>query len=273
MGLTILEVVLGAIIAILITIRVEKLRKPELELRIAPPKDIEYQDRPATVARFTGLELVNKPLPRWARRWMSREAAMQCHGTITFYHLDDGQNVFGRVMRIRWADAILSPEPIPIRGFVDSVQITIIDPTRFTLESRIDVHPGEDERQRLDVAARFDNEDECYGWNNESYLSDPPWRNPNWKLSKGRYLVRVTVLSAGEKCTGIFRLVNDVAQQDFRIEPVLSTDSIRIQETVKRDRQSVQKRQPSTRTYVSTTIDSSRQTTTLPYEREKNNGK
>lgn len=272
MGLTMLEVVLGAIIAILTTIWVEKLRKPELELRIAPPKDIEYQDRPATVARFTGLELINKPLPRWARGWMSREAAMQCHGTITFHHLD-GQDVFGRVMRIRWADATLSPEPIPIRGFVDGRQITIIDPTRFTLESRIDVHPGEDERQRLDVAARFDNEDECYGWNNESYFSDPPWRNPDWKLAKGRYLVRVTVLSTGEKCTSIFRLVNDVAQQDFRIGPASPIDSIHIQEAVKRDRQSVQKRQPSTRTHVSPTIDSSRETTTLRYECEKNNGK
>jgi hypothetical protein len=37
-----------------------------------------------------------------------------------------------------------------------------------TLESRIDVHPGESEL--LDIAARFDNNLEWYGCNNEAYF-------------------------------------------------------------------------------------------------------
>lgn len=220
MGLTIVGVVLGAIIAILITIWLENLRKPRLEIRIAPPADAQYQGRPATNARFVGLELTNRPLPRWAR-WMSRNAAIQCHGTITFHHLD-GQNVFGRAMPLRWSG---SPEPIAMRLVAGDKHIFIADPARFTLTPRIDVYPGEAER--LDVASRFDNEDECYGWSNESYFSDPAWRNPDWKLPSGRYLVKVTAISAGEKCIGIFRLINDVGQQDFRIEPALPTDSVR----------------------------------------------
>ena len=183
MGLTVVEVVLGAIIAILITIWVENLRKPKLELRIAPPTDVQYQERPATQARFLGLELVNRPLPRWAR-WMSRDAVIQCHGTITFHHLD-GQNVFGGAMPIRWSGL---PEPVPMRLVVDGKHIFIADPARFTPTPRIDVYPGEAER--LDVAGRFDNEDECYGWSNESYFSDPVWRNPDWRLPSGRYLVQ-----------------------------------------------------------------------------------
>ena len=220
MGLTVVEVVLGAIVAILTTIWVENLRKPRLELRIASPTDVQYQGRPATQARFLGLELVNRSLPRWAR-WMSRDAAIQCHGTITFHHLD-GQNVFGRAMPIRWSG---SPEPVPMRLVVDDKHILIADPARLTLTSRMDVYPGEAER--LDVAARFDNEDECYGWSNESYFSDPVWRNPRWRLASGRYVFKVTVISAGQSCTGIFRLINDVAQQDFRLEPALPSDSVR----------------------------------------------
>jgi hypothetical protein len=91
--------------------------------------------------------------------------------------------------------------------------------------TRIDVPPGE--AQRLDVAARFDAEDECYGWNNESYFSDPVWRNPDWRLNSGRYLVRVTIVSTGDKCVGLFRVINDVSRHDFRIENSLPNDVVR----------------------------------------------
>ena len=110
MGQTALEVILGAIVAILITILIENLRKPKLELRLAEHHDSTYPPgRPATNVRFLAVDLVNKPLPRLFR-WMSRSPALQCHGTMTFHHLD-GQNVFGRAMPIRWSG---SPEPVPI---------------------------------------------------------------------------------------------------------------------------------------------------------------
>ena len=89
----------------------------------------------------------------------------------------------------------------------------------------MDVYPGES--QRLDVAAKFDNEAECYGWSNESYFSNPVWRNPDWTLPSGRYLVKGTVISSGEKCTGVYRLVNDVPQSDFRLEEAMPEDRIR----------------------------------------------
>ena len=108
---------------------------------------------------------------------------------------------------------------------IDGKHISISDPVRFTLTPRMDVYPGESER--LDVVARFDNEAECYGWSNENYLSDPKWRNPNWKSASRRYLVRVTIISGGEKLTNVFHLTNDVPQQDLRVEPALPSDSVR----------------------------------------------
>jgi hypothetical protein len=218
MGLTILGVALGAVVAILITILVENLRKPKLQLGLDPPTDVEYQNRPAQNVRFLSLELVNTPLPRWAR-WMSRSTALQCHGEITFHHLD-GQNVFGRAMTGRWSG---SPEPVPISFRIGDQLVSISDPSRLT--TRIDVPPGE--TQHINVAARFDAEDKCYGWNNESYFSDPVWRNPDWRLNAGRYLVRVTIVSAGEKCVSLFRLINDVPRHDFRIEKSLPNDTVR----------------------------------------------
>jgi hypothetical protein len=151
-----------------------------------------------------------------------RAAALQCRATISFHHLD-GQDVFGRSMEARWAN---SPEPAGLDGVggvarqgsdtTDTIHIRIFDPMRLSLVSRIDVYPGESEV--LDVVARFDNEEECYGWNNESYLRDPLWRNQKFKLNRGRYLLKVTVSSSGQSCVGYFRLINDVPQSDFRLE-------------------------------------------------------
>jgi hypothetical protein len=222
MGLAIFGVVLGAVIALLMTMIQENLRKPDLGLRIHRPMDMHYpaeEGRPAKDARFLSLELFNRPLPKWAR-WMSRYAALQCHGTLTFHHLD-GQNIFGRSMPIRWSGSL---EPVPMTGFVGDQQMIILDPTRYNPSPRMDVYPGE--AARLDIGARFDNEEECYGWSNLSYISNPRWRNPDWKLGKNRYLVRVVIVSAGEKCTGTYRLINDVPQRDFRLEPALSENNI-----------------------------------------------
>jgi hypothetical protein len=160
-----LEVILGAIVAILITIIVENARKPKLEIKLAEHHDNEYlQNRPARSVRFLAVNIKNKPLPRLFR-WMSRSAALQCHGSISFHHLD-GQNVFGRTMSVRWSG---SPEPVTIHLQIDNTRVLFADPARLSLISRMDVYPGE--KQRLDVSAKFDNEKECYGWSNESYFS------------------------------------------------------------------------------------------------------
>lgn len=71
---------------------------------------------------------------------------------------------------------------------------------------------------RLVVVARYDDDKECYGWSYESYFSKPPWRNPNWKLEAGRYLIRVEVICSVGRCISVFRLINDVPINAFRLE-------------------------------------------------------
>jgi hypothetical protein len=185
----ILGAVLGTLGSIGTAIAVEYLRRPRLFLTIEkPPLDWTAQaNAPAQAIRSLRLVLTNKELPRWAR-WMVRAPALQCRAAISFHHLD-GQNVFGRVMNGRWAGSP-QPVPLPVIG-PGGQQFQLIDYERLTLASRIDVYPGE--KEILDIAIRADTDAECYGWNNEAYFSNPIWRNPAWKLSSGRYLVRVVV--------------------------------------------------------------------------------
>ena len=155
----------------------------------------------------------NEPLPGWAK-WMVRAPALQCWATITFHHRD-GQNVFGRAMDGRWAGS-QQPVPLPVLG-PQGQQFEILDFARLTLQSRIDIYPGQS--QPLDIVNRADNDEECYGWNNETYFSTPRWRNPNWRLPPERYLVKVIISSSGQEFTDCFRLINNVRRTDFRLEP------------------------------------------------------
>jgi hypothetical protein len=153
---------------------------------------------------------------------MQRTAALQCRGEVTFHHLD-GQNVFGRAMPIRWSN---SPQPIA-NQIVDpdgNARFQILDFARAAAESVMDVYP--DEEKVLDVVVKCDDEADCYGWNNDAYFFN--WRNPNWKLPRGRYLVRVVITSSGQKCVRVVRLVNDVERMDFRLEDAFAEDLAKI---------------------------------------------
>ena len=109
-------------------------------------------------------------------------------------------------------------ELCPAHGIIHYV---IVDFARVATAARMDVYPGEEEI--VDVAVRLDNELDCYGWNDEAYTHN--WRNPNWKLPPGRYLVRVVVTSSGHKCIGHFRLINDVDNRaDFRLASATPQD-------------------------------------------------
>ncbi|MGA2510636.1 MAG: hypothetical protein ABSG27_10420 [Candidatus Acidiferrales bacterium] len=76
------------------------------------------------------------------------------------------------------------------------------------------------------VGGRFDDDDDCFGWSNETYLKG--WRNPEFRLPKGRYLVKVTINSSGDKVYGFFKLENSVARQHFRLLPASETEAAKL---------------------------------------------
>jgi hypothetical protein len=183
------QIVLGAVITIGITIWVARLYRPSLQLSIEEtPCDIPYEPgRPARKSRYVRLLLLNRPLP-WYASWTVRAPAQQCRAEITFHELNGGPPI-GGAMPGRWAGSP-QPIPMPIVNNQGQTAFQLLDIGRMTPESRIDVYPGE--KEELDVAARFDDEQECYGWNNEAYSYN--WRNPKWKLSHRDYLVKALLL-------------------------------------------------------------------------------
>jgi hypothetical protein len=87
-------------------------------------------------------------------------------------------------MEARWAG---SPEPVPAQVKDPDGKQTgfLYDLERILAPSRVDIYPGESES--LDVAVLYDDEDKCFGWNNESYFQG--FRHPRYQLPGGQYLV------------------------------------------------------------------------------------
>lgn len=203
---------LGGVLSLLVAVGIEYLKKPRLELVAEnPPVDQHYTNAPAGDARFVRVKVRNRAMPKLLR-WLGRSAAYQCIGYVQFHHLDNGAPVFSKAMPIRWSG---SAEPIMYHALPTGGVAQVFDPIKYDAAFRRDCFPGSEEL--ADVAAKFDNDDECYGWSNETYLPGKGWRNADYRMPRGRYLVRVTIRSSGENVSKVFQLENSVARQHFRL--------------------------------------------------------
>jgi hypothetical protein len=114
-------------------------------------------------------------------------------------------------MRIRCAN---SGDPLSYLLLPDGNKFSIFTPSNLDITQFRDVFPGP-YSELLDIAAKFDNDSECFGWSNESYLNG--WRNQYREIPKGRYVVTITVISFGEKISDRFRLENLASRENFRL--------------------------------------------------------
>lgn len=220
----IFNTILGAILAIATTIIIELLRKPKISVEIIPPIDknyTDYREAPATLARYSLLSIKNEELP-WIFRWISRNPAINTSCLITFHHIDDGQEIFGKSMSVRWSNSTELPSAI--------VEGKIIDYDYLNILHHRDIHPGDSEP--INVATRFDSDIKCYGWCNDNYLSTPIWRNPSWELYPGRYIVKLEIRASGKKKIDHYRLCNDGPIESFRIIQCKKEDIEKIKQWV-----------------------------------------
>jgi hypothetical protein len=223
--LTGIGVVFGGFLNIVAAFLVEKWRAPKLKLSIEPVVDAMILPTREQY-KATRLWVSNEPL-RGIRGWfMIRSPALVTQAIITFHQITDGQKLVERPMAGRWADT-LQPAPMPILDRAGNTAFFLNDPGRFGVGTRMDIYPGE--RPSLDIAVRFADNENCYGWNNETYLSRPFGRNDTWRLPRGSHLVKVSILSSGPKSEGVFRLVNDGGLEDFRLEDATETEIARVQ--------------------------------------------
>ena len=218
---------IGTITGAVTAISIETLKNHNVEIEITAPDVATYpnkpartaseyaalQDFPAKKAVYLCLKATNYPPPRWAR-WITRNVAVQCRGEISFLY-ESGLPVFNRPMPIRWVD---SPEPLPMHLIIDNKRIPIYDPNIHIIPDSIDIYP--DRARKFNIAAKFDDEEVCYGWNNENYSSIPEWRNPSWKIPKGRYYVVVDINICGSKVSRVFALFNESEGENFRLGSV-----------------------------------------------------
>jgi hypothetical protein len=146
---------------------------------------------------------------------MQRQSARDCRGTVHFLR-EDKTPFIDRPMPGRWAASV---EPVPLQGVIRSSgeTIEIHDIARLNADSRIHIPAGEAEI--LDVAVRFPEETNAFGWTNESYRH-PGNRHPGFTLPKGRYVVDILVQSEGVKKQERFRLENDHTIKEFRLAPL-----------------------------------------------------
>lgn len=210
---------IGALLSLFISIFIEFQRKPKLYFEIeSPPHDATYKNQDPCTARFVRVFLHNKRIGKWLT-WVGRDIAMQCSGEIQFHHISDGTRVFSKSMPIRWtgSDEPLTPQILP-----DGRIGFLFDITKYSAAFRRDIFP--DLKEGIDIAARFDDDVDCYGWSNDSYLPGKGWRNPDWRLPRGRYLVTVRVKSSGETTKAAFQLENDVNRDNFRLQPATEDD-------------------------------------------------
>jgi hypothetical protein len=221
--LTALGAFLGATLSLFVSAAIEYLKKPRLQLAHEdPPVDQQYAQHPAKHARFVRVRVKNLAMPTLLR-WLGRAAAYQCIGYVRFHHIDNGAPLFSKAMPVRWSG---SAEPVSVQVLPDGNVIQVFDPVRYDSGFRRDCFPGSEEI--ADVAAKFDDDEECYGWSNETYLPGKGWRNQDYRLPKGRYIVVVTIQSAGENISEVFQLENSLGRQHFRLLPATAADRARV---------------------------------------------
>jgi hypothetical protein len=131
--------------------------------------------------------------------------------------------VFSRPLRARWAG---SEEPFSYQALLDGRIARLFDPAKYNAAFRCDCFPGTAEL--VDVAVRFDDDEDCFGWSNDSYLPGKGWRNPDFRLPKGRYLVKVTIDSSGDKISDAFIRENSIAREHFELLTASKGDAAKL---------------------------------------------
>ena len=157
-------------------ILIDYLRRPCIEIR--------YRDEPITQdpRRWVHVFIGNKPL--WGIR---RHTAMECRSKVTYTHMQTGET--RGPFETKWASRVN-----PIRVELDSSNrpVPLVDETLIQQAKLEAIPPGAE--RALDIAVKFDGEDEAYIWTPESYYGR---KNPKYELKQGKYRVKVRIEAPG----------------------------------------------------------------------------
>ena len=184
-------IVSSAVVALLLGI----IRAPHLVLEVAEHADGNYNHGNF---RFVHVRVRNLQLRLVG--WRLRRPATFCRAEISFG--DIGANVPRFRIDGRWASL-----PEPVQQYPGGM---VLDQASIFCRPREFINPGDD--VALDVAIKQDGVNNCFGFNNRSYLS-ANWSNPLWSLPTGTYWVQVRIEAAEVEAVRVFYLVNNGNQR------------------------------------------------------------
>ncbi len=176
----------ASVLAVFLTLWIERLRQPHLVAQCGPEADVipDYEGHEAQhygAVKFCRLLVSNKPFPL-PFSWIPRQTAESCRATLEVHQ--DKKILFSYPGR--WAN---TPELPHLT--TDQWVLKVINPDPVTITT------GDIEAQPLDVLIWHDKTHEAFAWNNESYLAD--WKNGRMKLPKGKYSLIVRISTQNGK--------------------------------------------------------------------------
>jgi hypothetical protein len=141
-----------------------------------------------------------------------RRPAWACTASVEVFQRDGSRTITGDVIA-RWTS-----QPEPLLPVVTQGQVgNVLDPARVMQARRVDVHGHSEEP--ISVAVKFEGEQDCYIFTNESYLF-PRWQNPSWRIPPGRYRLRVTIYYERGRAEKEFELRNEgISRDDVHMSP------------------------------------------------------
>lgn len=140
----------------------------------------------------------------------TRKPAWNTRATIDVFNNNGEDRAIAEAIQARWAR---SPEPLLQIGAGNF----IADLSRIFLGRQTNIFANDP--QQLDVAIKYNNDNRCYIWSNESYLSGGMGgRRTEWELDQGLYRLVIRVFYETSTLERIFLLHNDgMANNSIRI--------------------------------------------------------
>jgi hypothetical protein len=203
-----LEIFVGALSIILVLI-LERQARPNLKI-IIDDKHLIPEDDPAKRQPTTWLRVrvENQPMPGIIKWAYIRQPAFDCRATIDFID-PEGKQVFS--IPGRWSGnprpeiiKFLTPENYLAQAIIGEQHTRNIGPSS-------EIYQGES----LDVAIRIKDEENCYAWNNQSYIHD--WKNPNYILHPGIWKIIVKIDTGGQVFISKFNLNIGIPYEEFSL--------------------------------------------------------
>ena len=143
-----------------------------------------------------------------------RRPAWACQATLEVV-ADDGKFTVLGPIAARWTSL---PEPILAVGLPGGI-VQVPDVAKMLTARRIDVHNHEE--QVLAVALKFEGDDDCFLFTNESYAF-PRCSRPEWRLPRGRHRVRIALhYDRGREVTDFWLENNGPRRDDVRLRPIV----------------------------------------------------